>query len=98
MGLGLAITGLVAVLVAATPAIHQTIFGTPTNWLAIFAPLGFALLLCFRIERIPVASALTAFAAFSAAMGISLPEHLPRLHGDEHRQHVLHLSIDVPRR
>ena len=29
MGLGLAITGLVVLLVAGTPAIHQPIFGSP---------------------------------------------------------------------
>ena len=72
MGLGLAITGLVALLVAATPAIHQPIFGTPLKWLAIFAPLGFVLFLSFRIERMTTASARTAFYAFSAVMGISL--------------------------
>ena len=39
LGLGLAITGLVVLLVAGTPAIHQPIFGSPLKWLAIFAPL-----------------------------------------------------------
>ncbi|MCR5870746.1 MULTISPECIES: Bax inhibitor-1/YccA family protein [unclassified Sphingomonas] len=72
MGLGLAITGLVALLVAATPALHGPIFGTPLKWLAIFAPLGFVLFLSFRIERMTTASARTAFYAFSAVMGISL--------------------------
>ena len=72
MGLGLAITGLIALLVAGTPAIHQPIFGTPLKWLAIFAPLGFVLFLSFRIERMTIASARTAFYAFSAVMGISL--------------------------
>lgn len=72
MGLGLAITGLVALLVAVTPAIHQPIFGTPLKWLAIFAPLGFVLFLSFRIERMTTASARAAFYTFSAVMGISL--------------------------
>jgi FtsH-binding integral membrane protein len=72
MGLGLAITGLIALSVAATPAIHQPIFGTPLKWLAIFAPLGFVLFLSFRIERMTIASARTAFYAFSAVMGVSL--------------------------
>jgi len=72
MGLGLAITGLVALLVAATPALHGPIFGTPLKWLAIFAPLGLVLFLSFRIERMTTASARTAFYAFSAVMGISL--------------------------
>ena len=72
MGLGLAITGLVALLVAGTPSIHQPLFGTPLKWLAIFAPLGFVLFLSFRIERMTIASARTVFYAFSAVMGVSL--------------------------
>jgi uncharacterized protein len=72
MGLGLAITGLVALVVAVTPEINQPIFGTPLKWLAIFAPLGFVLFLSFRIERMTTAAARTAFYAFSAVMGISL--------------------------
>lgn len=72
MGLGLAITGLVALLVASTPSIHQPLFGTPLKWLAIFAPLGFVLFLSFRIERMTIASARTVFYAFSAVMGVSL--------------------------
>lgn len=72
MGLGLAITGIVALLVAATPSIHQPLFGTPLKWLAIFAPLGFVLFLSFRIERMTIASARTVFYAFSAVMGVSL--------------------------
>ena len=55
MGLGLAITGLVVLLVAGTPAIHQPIFGTLLKWLAIFASLGFVLFLSFRIERMTTA-------------------------------------------
>jgi len=72
MGLGLGITGLVALVIAGTPALYQPIFGTPLKWLAIFAPLGFVLFLSFRIERMTTASARTAFFAFSALMGISL--------------------------
>ena len=72
MGLGLAITGLVVLLVAGTPAIHQPIFGSPLKWLAIFAPLGFVLFLSFRIERMTTASARMFFHAFLAMMGISL--------------------------
>ena len=72
MGLGLAISGLVVLLVAGTPAIHQPIFGSPLKWLAIFAPLGSVFFLSFRIERMTTASARTFFCAFLAMMGISL--------------------------
>jgi len=72
MGLGLAITGLVAFAVASTPALAGPIFGTPLKWVAIFAPLAFVFFLSFRMERMSVASARTAFFAFSAVMGVSM--------------------------
>src|SRR3546814_19264734 len=51
MGLGLAVTGLVAFGVAATPSLYQAIFGTSLKWVAMFAPLAFVLFLSFRIVR-----------------------------------------------
>ena len=72
MGLGLLLTGLVAALVASTPALYQPIFGTPLKWVAMFAPLGFVLFLSFRMERMSLASARSAFYAFAAVMGISM--------------------------
>ena len=70
MGVGLVITGLVAALVASTPALYQPIFGTPLKWAAMFAPLAFVFFLSFRMERMSVASARTAFFAFAAVMGV----------------------------
>ncbi|HEU4961547.1 MAG TPA: Bax inhibitor-1/YccA family protein [Sphingomonas sp.] len=72
MGLGLIVTGLVAMLIASTPALYQPIFGTPLKWVAMLAPLAFVFLLSFRIERMTAASARTAFFAFAAVMGVSL--------------------------
>jgi FtsH-binding integral membrane protein len=72
MALGLAITGLVAFGVASTPALHQPIFGTPLKWAAMFAPLAFVFFLSFRIDRMTVASARTAFFAFAGVMGVSM--------------------------
>jgi hypothetical protein len=72
MGLGLVITGLVAALVASTPALSGLIFGTPLKWVAIFAPLAFVFFLSFRMERMTVASARTAFFAFAGVMGVSM--------------------------
>jgi hypothetical protein len=72
MGVGLIVTGITAFAVANTPPLASAIFGTPLKWLAIFAPLAFVLLLSFRIERMSAASLRTAFAAFSAVMGVSL--------------------------
>lgn len=72
MGLGLALTGLVAVLVASVPALYVPIFSTPLKWLVMLAPLGFVLFLSFRIETISGATAQTLFWAFCAVMGLSL--------------------------
>lgn len=72
MGLGLALTGLVAVLVASVPAIYVPIFGSPLKWLVMLAPLGFVMFLSFRIEAISGATAQMLFWAFCAVMGLSL--------------------------
>ncbi len=72
MGVGLVITGLVAALVASTPALYQPIFGTPLKWVAMFAPLAFVFFLSFRMERMSVGSARAAFFAFAGVMGVSM--------------------------
>ena len=72
MGVGLMVTGVVAFVVASTPAIYQPIFGTPLKWVVIFAPLVFIFFLSFRIQTISAATAQTLFWAFCALMGLSL--------------------------
>jgi len=72
MGIGLAITGLVALGVASSPALVALIFGTPLKWVAMLAPLAFVFFFTFRIERMTTAGARTAFYAFAAVMGVSM--------------------------
>jgi uncharacterized protein len=72
MGIGLAITGLVALAVANTPALVALIFGTPLKWVAMLAPLAFVMLFSFRIERMTLASARLAYFAFAGVMGVSM--------------------------
>ncbi|MTH34496.1 BAX inhibitor (BI)-1/YccA family protein [Paracoccus limosus] len=72
MGLGLLVTGVVAMLVASVPALYVPIFGSPLKWLVMLAPLGFVMFLSFRIEAISGATAQTLFWAFCAVMGLSL--------------------------
>lgn len=72
MGLGLALTGLVAMLVATTPALYVPIFTTPLKWLVMLAPLGFVFFLSFRIDRISAGTAQMLFWVFCAVMGLSL--------------------------
>ncbi|WP_134681830.1 Bax inhibitor-1/YccA family protein [Paracoccus ravus] len=72
MGLGLALTGIVAMLVASVPAIYVPIFSTPLKWVVMLAPLAFIMFLSFRIERVSGATAQTLFWAFCGVMGLSL--------------------------
>ena len=72
MGIGLAITGLVALGVASTPALVALIFGTPLKWVAMLAPLAFVFFFTFRIDRMTTATARTTFFAFAAVMGVSM--------------------------
>ena len=72
MGLGLAITGLVAFLVAATPALYVPIFTTPLKWVVMLAPLGFVFFLGARIQTMSVSAAQLTFWVFAAVMGLSM--------------------------
>jgi len=72
MGLGLVLTGLVAVVVGTTPALYVPIFSTPLTWVAILAPLPFALFFAFRVRSISASSARALFWAFCGVMGLSL--------------------------
>jgi FtsH-binding integral membrane protein len=72
MGLGLVLTGLVAIMVGTTPALYVPIFSTPLKWVAILAPLPFALFFAFRIQSMSASTAQAVFWAFCAIMGLSL--------------------------
>lgn len=72
MGIGLGITGLVALAVASTPPLAGLIFGTPLKWVAMLAPLAFVMFFSFRVERMTTAGARTAFFAFAGVMGVSM--------------------------
>ena len=72
MGLGLAITGLVAFVVASSPALWQPIFGTPLKWVVMLAPIGFVFFLSARINSMSVGAAQITFWIYAAVMGLSL--------------------------
>jgi FtsH-binding integral membrane protein len=50
----------------------RLIFASPLAWVIMFAPLGFALFLGFRVYKMSVAGAQIAFWLFAAVMGLSL--------------------------
>ena len=72
MGLGLVVTGLVAFVVASTPALYVPIFSSPLKWVVMLAPLAFVLLFSFRMQTMSAAGAQAMFWAFCAVMGVSL--------------------------
>lgn len=72
MGLGLALTGLVAFVVAQMPALYQPILFSPLRWVVIFAPLGLVLFLSFRIQSMSFSTAQMTFWAYAAINGLSL--------------------------
>jgi FtsH-binding integral membrane protein len=72
MGLGLVLTGIVALIVGTTPALYVPIFSTPLKWVVMLAPLAFVLFFSFRIEAMSASTAQLTFWAFCAVMGLSL--------------------------
>ena len=72
MGLGLAITGLVAFVTASTPALAMPSFGSPLKWVVMLAPLAFVFFFTFRIQSISASTAQLTFWAFCAVMGLSM--------------------------
>lgn len=49
-----------------------TIYASPLRWVLMLAPLAFVFFLSFRVQRMSVAGAQTAFWLFAAVMGLSL--------------------------
>ena len=80
---GLAITGVVA-YVAAASGFYQAIFGTALYWVVMFAPLGLVLLLSFRIQKMSLGAAQLTFWAYAASSDCPR-RHLHRLYRHQHR-------------
>ncbi len=72
MTTGLALTGIIAYLVANTPPLLNAIYGTGLGFVVALAPLGIIFFISFRIHKMSFAGAQMAFWAFAAAMGLGL--------------------------
>ena len=76
MAMGLAITGVAAygtyVMAASNQAFAQILYTSPLRWVVMLAPLAMVFFLSFRIEKMSVSGAQTAFWVFAALMGLSL--------------------------
>jgi FtsH-binding integral membrane protein len=71
MGAGLALTGLVA-YVAAASGFYQAIYRSPIMWLVILAPLGMVFFLSFRIQSMSLGAAQASFWTYAGLVGLSL--------------------------
>src|ERR1700690_93169 len=71
MGGGLALTGLLAWVVANTP-LAGIIFGTPLKWLVMLAPLGFVMFMQIKMQSLSASTLRTLFWSFCATMGLSM--------------------------
>ena len=80
MASGLALTGIVAWIVANTPSVLEVFFHatprgvTPTGlgWIAIIAPIGLVMAMSFGIQRMRASTAQLLFWVYAALMGVSL--------------------------
>lgn len=72
MASAVALSGIVALMVAGSPAISQLLFGTPLKWVVMLAPIGFVMLMSFSFERVSKTALMAMFWTFAALMGASL--------------------------
>ena len=72
MGMGTAITGLVAYFTSISPTMLEMIYGTGLRYVVFLAPFAFILALSFGIHKMRASTAQMVFWAFSAVMGLSL--------------------------
>ena len=71
MASGLALTGIVAYLAAAS-GFYAQIAHTPLIWLVILAPLGLVMLMSFGINRMSAGTLQMVFWLYAGLMGLSL--------------------------
>ncbi|WPX97151.1 Bax inhibitor-1/YccA family protein [Candidatus Bandiella euplotis] len=72
MGVALAITAIISMLVASSPSLMQVLFGTPLQWVVVLAPLGMVFFMSAKIMTMSVQSARVSLWVFSGLMGVSL--------------------------
>jgi FtsH-binding integral membrane protein len=72
MASGIALTGIVAYIVANTPAVRSIVFGGPQVWLFMLAPLGVVLFLSVRVQHMKASTAQAMFWLYAGLVGISV--------------------------
>ena len=71
MALAIATSGIVSLLVSSSPTLVQFLFTGVMQWIVIFAPLVFVLILGFKIRDMSVGTARLMLYLFAAVMGLS---------------------------
>ncbi|MFM7345822.1 MAG: Bax inhibitor-1 family protein [Tagaea sp.] len=71
MASAVALSGIVAALIASSPAMTALIFGTPLKWVFMLAPLGFVLLMSFKFDSLSKTALQGLFWAYAACIGVS---------------------------
>ncbi|MFQ5535080.1 MAG: Bax inhibitor-1/YccA family protein [Sphingomonadales bacterium] len=72
MAMGVALTGVIALFTANSPALLNAIYGTPLQWVVMLAPLALVIFMSARINKMSASAAQTTFWVFSGLMGLSL--------------------------
>ena len=72
MGSGLALSGIVALMIARSDAAIQFIFGSGLGMIAMFAPLGLLLVMSFGFNKLSATAIQAMYWAFTGLMGVSL--------------------------
>ncbi len=72
MSVALTISGVVAFLVASSPALMSLFFGTPLAWVVMLAPIGFVIFFGVKLNSISAETAKNYLWIYSALMGLSL--------------------------
>ena len=72
MGIALAITAVIAMLVASSPSLMQLFFATPLQWVVVFAPLVMVFFMSAKIMSMSISAARISLWVFSGLMGLSL--------------------------
>ena len=92
MGGGLVLTGIVALLVASTPAIYQPIFGTPLKWVVMLAPLAFIFITVLEDGGDVGSNRSSYFLDILCLDGPFSCLNIPCVHGSKHRKDLFHCS------
>ena len=72
MASGLALSGIVAYLIASSPTAMAAVFGTPLQWVVMLAPLGLVFFLASRVHKMSAGAAQATFWIYAGLNGVAL--------------------------